>query len=282
MSYKTVLVHVDKSRHAAERLRLATAIAREEGSHLIGAAATGVSRYIYQAGMLGDGAAYTAHLEAHMDVLREQGKESLKSFEEVVRLAEVRSYESRLVDDEAGAGISLQARYADLVVIGQTDLDDPNPATMPDFPEYVVLNSGRPVLVVPYTGDFSTFGKRALIAWDASVSSTRAVTASIPLLRRADVVDVVVFNADAQGDAHGEQPGADIALYLARHNVKVNVVHKHTNIDIGNSLLSAATDLASDLIVMGCYGHSRFREILLGGVSRTVLESMTVPVLMAH
>lgn len=282
MSYKTVLVHVDKSRHAAERLRLATAIAREEGAHLIGAAATGVSRYIYQAGMLGDGAAYTAHLEAHMDVLREQGKECLKSFEETVRLAEVRSYESRLVDDEAGAGISLQARYADLVVIGQTDLDEPNPATMPDFPEYVVLNSGRPVLVVPYVGDFSTFGKRALIAWDASVSSTRAVTAAIPLLRRADVVDVVVFNADAQGDAHGEQPGADIALYLARQNVKVNVVHKHTNIDIGNSLLSAATDLASDLIVMGCYGHSRFREILLGGVSRTVLESMTVPVLMAH
>ncbi|HEX7645781.1 MAG TPA: universal stress protein, partial [Noviherbaspirillum sp.] len=152
MSYKTVLVHVDKSRHAAERLRLATAIAREEGAHLIGAAATGVSRYIYQAGMLGDGAAYTAHLEAHMDVLREQGKECLKSFEETVRLAEVRSYESRLVDDEAGAGISLQARYADLVVIGQTDLDEPNPATMPDFPEYVVLNSGRPVLVVPYVG----------------------------------------------------------------------------------------------------------------------------------
>ena len=85
MSYKTVLVHVDKSRHAAERLRLATAIAREEGAHLIGAAATGVSRYIYQAGMLGDGAAYTAHLEAHMDVLREQGKTILDELEAISR-----------------------------------------------------------------------------------------------------------------------------------------------------------------------------------------------------
>jgi nucleotide-binding universal stress UspA family protein len=282
MSYKTVLVHVDKSRHANERLRIATAIAHAEGAHLIGAAATGVSRYIYQAGMLGDGAAYTAHLEAHMDVLRAQGKQALKAFEDAVRLAEVRSVETRLVDDEAGAGISLQARYADLVVIGQTDPDEQNPSTMPDFPEYVVLNSGRPVLVVPYAGKFDTFGKRVMIAWDASISATRAVTASIPLLRRADTVDVVVFNADDQGDAHGEQPGADIALYLARHNVKVNVVRQKSRIDIGNALLSAATDLASDMIVMGCYGHSRFREILLGGVSRTVLESMTVPVLMGH
>lgn len=282
MSYKTILVHVDKSRHANERLRIATTLAHDEGAHLIGAAVTGVSRYIYQAGMLGDGAAYTAHLEAHMDVLRAQGKEALKAFEDAVRLAEVRSFESRLVDDEAGAGISLQARYADLVVIGQTDLEEQNPSTMPDFPEYVVLNSGRPVLVVPYAGRFDTFGKRVMIAWDASISATRAVTASIPILRRADTVDVVVFNPDSKGDAHGEQPGADIALYLARHNVKVNVVRQNSKIDIGNSLLSAATDLASDMIVMGCYGHSRFREILLGGVSRTVLESMTVPVLMGH
>lgn len=282
MSYKTVLVHVDKDKHSTERIKLAAQIAMNDEAHLIGAAPSGVSRFIYQSRFIYEGGGMASHLDSHLEELRKAAKDSLTQFESTVKSLGLQSYEARQVDDEAGAGISLQARYADLVVIGQTDLDDPNPATMPDFPEYVVLNSGRPVLVVPYVGDFSTFGKRALIAWDASVSSTRAVTASIPLLRRADVVDVVVFNADAQGDAHGEQPGADIALYLARHNVKVNVVHKHTNIDIGNSLLSAATDLASDLIVMGCYGHSRFREILLGGVSRTVLESMTVPVLMAH
>ena len=109
-----------------------------------------------------------------------------------------------------------------------------------------------------------------------------AVTAAIPLLKRAQNVDVVVFNPDSRGDAHGEMPGADIGLYLARHNIKVNVVRQKTDIDVGNALLSIATDLGSDMIVMGGYGHSRFREILLGGVTRTVLESMTVPILMAH
>ena len=279
MSYKTVLVHVDKSRHAAERLRLATAIAREEGSHLIGAAATGVSRYIYQAGMLGDGAAYTAHLEAHMDVLREQGKESLKSFEEVVRLAEVRSYESRLVDDEAGAGISLQARYADLVVIGQTDLDDPNPATMPDFPEYVVLNSGRPVLVVPRTGNCDTIGKSVLVAWDASMQATRTVTNALPLLRRAQVVMVVSFNQDTRPSP---STTSDIAVWLGRHGVKVEVLQRKTSQRIGEALLSAAAEAESDLIVMGGYGHTRFREIVLGEVTRTMLDTTVVPVLMSY
>lgn len=282
MSYKTILVHVDKSGHVSERIRLAAAIAHDENAHLIGAAATGISRYIYQTGMGGDGIAYSAHLEAHMDVLRAQGKQALHTFEQAVRQADVRSFESRLVDDEAGAGISLQARYSDLVVLGQIDVNDPAASTMPDFPEYVIINSGRPVLIVPYAGRFDTFGKRVLVAWDASISATRAVTAALPLLRRADAVEVVVFNADAQGDAHGEQPGADIALYLARHDVKVNVVRQNSKIDIGNALLSMTNDLNSDLMIMGGYGHSRFREILLGGVTRTVLESMTVPVLMAH
>lgn len=275
-------MHVDRSKHAIERINLAAAIALHEEAHLIGAAPTGVSRYIYQAGMLGDGASFTAHLEAHMELLREQGKEALKTFETTVQRLGVRSFESHMVDDEAGAGISLQARYSDLVVIGQTDVEEPSPSTLPDFPEYVVVNSGRPVLIVPYTGSFETVGKRVLIAWDASASATRAVTSAIPLLKRADIVEVVVFNAGVQADAHGEQPGADIALYLARHNIKVNVVRQKTKIDVGNALLSIATDLASDMIVMGGYGHSRFREILLGGVTRTVLESMTVPVLMSH
>lgn len=282
MSYKTILVHVDKSAHVSERIRIAATIAHDESAHLIGAAATGVSRYFYQAGMVGSGIAYSSHLEAHIDVLRAQGKQALQAFEQTARVADVRSFETRLVDDEAGAGISLQARYSDLAVLGQADLNDQAAATMPDFPEYVVLSSGRPVLIVPYAGQFDTVGKRVLVAWDASISATRAVTASLPLLRRADTVEVVVFNPDEQGDAHGEQPGADIALYLARHDVKVNVVRQNSKIDIGNSLLSMTNDLNSDLMVMGGYGHSRFREILLGGVTRTVLASMTVPVLMAH
>lgn len=282
MSYKTVLVHIDKDKHANERIEFAAKIAMNEEAHLVGAAPTGISRYIYQSRFIYEGGAMTTHLDSHLEELRKQAVEALAGFEQTAKRIGVQSYEARQIDDEAGGAISVQARYSDLVVIGQTDLDSPSSTTLPDFPEFVVMNSGRPVLIVPYAGSYSTVASRPLIAWDASTSATRAVTSSLPLLKRAQNVDVVVFNADSRGDAHGEQPGADIALYLARHGVKVNVVRQKTDIDVGNALLSIATDLGSDMLVMGGYGHSRFREILLGGVTRTVLESMTVPVLMSH
>ena len=281
MSYKTILVHVDSDSHAGQRIDIAARIACAEEAHLVGAAPSGVSRFVYQSRFIYEGGAATG-LDLHIDELRARARRALAGFEDIARRAGVRSHEARQVDDEAGSGISMQARYSDLVVLGQTDPDEPSAGTLADFPEFVVMNAGRPVLIVPYAGRFETVSRRVLIAWDASTSATRAVTSALPLLRRAENVDVVVFNADKRPEAHGEQPGADIGLYLARHNVKVNVVRQKTDIDVGNALLSIATDLGSDLMVMGGYGHSRFREILLGGVTRTVLESMTVPVLMSH
>lgn len=282
MSYKTIVVHTDNSSHATTRIKIAVDIAIKENAHLIGAALTGISRYVYQAGLMGDSAGFTALLETHLDTLRVRAKDCLATFEAAAKTAGVPSFESLLIDNEAGAGIGLIGRYSDLVVIGQSDRDQASGGTLSDFPEYVVMSSGRPVLVVPYAGKFDAVGRRILVAWDGSTSATRAVMNAIPLLARATAVDVVVFNAEAQGDAHGELPGADIGLYLARHGVKVNVMREKAKIDLGNALLSLAADLASDLIVMGGYGHSRFREILMGGVTRTVLESMTVPVLMSH
>jgi len=282
MSYKTILVHADRCRHAAQYIDLAAGIAATEDAHLVGVATSGVSRYIYEAGMMDPMAPATSnHLAQHLDALRDRARHALDDFETRMRKSEVRSWESVMIDDEAGAGLALRGRYSDLLVIGQVNPDEASPVVLPDFPEYVVLSSGRPVLVVPYAGHFDTVGKRVLVAWDAGVSATRAVVSAIPMLRRADIVEVAVFNAEDHGDAHGEVPGADIALYLARHGVKVNVIRQKTRIDVGSSLLSLAADLGSDTLVTGCYGHSRIREILLGGVTRTLLKSMTVPVLMS-
>jgi nucleotide-binding universal stress UspA family protein len=186
------------------------------------------------------------------------------------------------VDDEAGAGMVLQARYSDLVILGQYDSEERTPSVMPDFPEFVIVNSGRPVLVVPHTGRFNVAGNRVLVAWDASVEATRAVTAALPILRRSALVRVVVINAEGAGDAHGEEPGADIALFLARHGVNVEVLRRSAHGDVGEALLASASELDADLMVMGGYGHSRFREVLLGGATRSVLEKMTLPVLMMH
>ncbi|KIF80523.1 universal stress protein [Noviherbaspirillum autotrophicum] len=279
MPYKTVLVHVDESRHASERIKIAAAIAMAENAHLIGTAMTGASRYLAQARMLAE---LDPNVKAQLDFLHARAMRGLDDFDATAQKLGLTSFEKRLVDDEAGGGICLQARYADLVVIGQNDPNELSPVVMPDFPEYVVLYSGRPVLLVPYSGHFEGIGKHVLVAWDASMPATRAVTSAIPLLRRAQTVQVVVFNPYARPQAHGSVPGSDIALYLARHDVKVEVLQRQAEHEIGVALQALVSELQADLLVMGGYGHARFREILLGGVTSTVLDSMRVPVLMAH
>ncbi|HZW13392.1 MAG TPA: universal stress protein [Noviherbaspirillum sp.] len=279
MTYKTILVHVDDAANVEARIELAANLAKAEDAHLIGTAMTGVSRFLFET-MSAD--AGTAGIAPFLDTIRQRTERQLTPFENIARRAGVGSFEKRMTDDEAAGGLSLQARYSDLVIVGQYDPEGNAPSTYADLPEYVTINGGSPVLIVPYTGAFKDTGERALIAWDASMEATKAVHSAIPLLRRAKNVDVVVFNARKDAGVHGEQPGADIGLYLARHNIKVNVIDQSTEVDVGNALLSLAANQNSDLLVMGCYGHSRFREVLLGGPTRTVLQTMTIPVLTAH
>lgn len=283
MSYKTILVHVDQSRHVGQLVRAAASLAIAEGAHLIGVAMTGISRFAYKSGAAG---MQDPSLASHLQLLHGRANAALAQFESIARQMGVASLEKRLVEDDASGAISVQARYCDLVVLGQTDPQDPSPSVMPDFPEFVLMNCGRPVLVVPHSGSATADAPLALttilVAWDASMEAAHAVTSAIALLKRAGHVDLVVFNPDPHSEAHGAQPGADIALYLARHGIQVEVRQQTTDADIGTALLALASDLSSDLIVMGGYGHSRLREIVLGGTTRTVLEAMQVPVLMSH
>jgi nucleotide-binding universal stress UspA family protein len=139
------------------------------------------------------------------------------------------------------------------------------------------------VLVVPYAGRFGECGRRVLVAWNASRAATRAVNDAMPLLARAETVTVLCIDPAADGRAHGETPGMDIAVHLARHAVKARVETTVSGgIGVGNALLSRVSDIGADLLVMGAYGHARVRELLLGGATRTILESMTLPVLMSH
>lgn len=280
MSYKTILVHVDESRHLASRVDLAIRIAMSEKAHLVGAAMTGVSHFVE----FSETSAADPAMQPYFDSLRERANRALENFDALVQRAGVMSGERRLVDDDAADGIALQARYCDLVVVGQDDLNEPSPALTAGFPEYVTMSGGSPTLVVPYAGTFDKLGERILIAWNASSQAMHAVRGALPLLRRAKNVDVVIYNAASRKDVYGDEPGADIALYLARHGVKVNVMQEEIGgeIDVGNALLSQSAERGADMLVMGCYGHSRFREMLLGGATRVVLESMTLPVLMAH
>lgn len=277
MSYKTILVHVDASPHCEQRVRAAAALAVQHQAHLIGAAMTGISHYIYS----NDNIDFSQMVVAmHVEAMQEKALAALQRFEALAAEAGVDSVETRFLNDDPENALAMQARYADLVVVSQTDIEDAEARLTPGLPAYVMLTSGRPVLVVPYAGDFPALGSRVLVAWDGGMEATRALTNALPMLERAAQVTVAVFNPDAE--AHGAQPGADIALYLARHGVKVDVTELHTRINVGDALLSLAADQQSDLIVMGGYGHTRLRELLLGGVTDTILRTMTAPVLMAH
>jgi nucleotide-binding universal stress UspA family protein len=191
--------------------------------------------------------------------------------------------EWRFSNADALGTVQLNARYSDLVIVGQRERDtERETGIAPEFVDELVLSCGRPVLVVPYAGRFPDVGKRALLAWNASREAMRAMTYALPLLASAARVNVVVFEPGRPGD-HGDEPGADAALYLARHGVKAAVSrYGSPGLDIGSQILSRAADMTVDLIVMGAYGHSRVRELVLGGATRTLLESMTAPVLMSH
>jgi nucleotide-binding universal stress UspA family protein len=277
MTYKTILVHIDDTSRTPCRVKLAAELAIKHEAHLIGIADTGISRFLYQDGNING---VDPSLLSHLEYLRERAQQNIKDFKNQVKAAGVLSYEGNVAHDDALNGIGIRSRYCDLLVIGQTNLEEPSPTVTNDFPEYMVLHSGRPVFIMPYTGDFTHIGKRPLIAWDGDRAASRAIIDAIPYLRHADLAHVAIINPKT--DQHGEQPGANLATYLTRHGIKLEVCVHYTKLDIANALLSLAADLDSDMLVMGGYGHSRLREMIMGGTTQAILKSMTVPVLMSH
>jgi nucleotide-binding universal stress UspA family protein len=276
VSYKTILVHVDSGQRAAARVEFALDLARAANAHLVGLHAISVPRIPAYAAVEG-GEMVREYQDKAMKDLAARAK---ATFDRITGPSGHPSVEWRESRSDAAEIVPLHARYADLVVVGQAN-DADTSGVESDFVDRVLVSAARPVLVVPYAGRFDTVGKRVLIGWNASREATRALTDALPLLARAAEVNVVAFNP--QGAPHGEVPGADIALFLARHGVKVNVSHERgTDIDAGNLLLSRAADMDVDLLVMGAYGHSRMQELILGGATRTILQSMTIPVLMSH
>lgn len=282
MEYKTILVHVDESPQSAARVDVAARLAIEHHAHLIGTALTNLPPRLL--GLSGLDPSLPP-IQAPQLELRRLADSALDVFEQRAAALGVLSVERRRLEEELGLGMSLQARYCDLVVIGQHDAAHPVPGVRADFPEYVLLNSAKPVLLIPAAAAPAAPagpGQHIVVGWNGSAPASRAIASAIALMRRARQVDIVVVDARAQGDVHGAMPGADLALYLARHDIRVNVRDIDNHSDPGRALLAAAGEAGADLIVMGAYGRSRFREVLLGGATRTVLRSSTLPLWMMH
>jgi len=281
MSYKDLLVVLDSDAASRGRIALAAALAERFASHLVGLYPLPIPEPPRHLGYYNP-----ALLDPFFRELREKAQEvsdkEREAFEHAASLHGL-SAEWRVVAEGPQSDPALHARYVDLTILGQLDPDRGDADVLRPRPEQVTLASGRPILVVPYAGHFETVGHHVLIGWNATREATRAVNDAMPLLAAADVVTVLTIDAREGPDAHGEIPGADISLHLARHGVKAEVERTvSAGIPAGDVLLSRAADLGADLLVIGAYGHSRVRELLLGGATRSILQSMTVPVLMSH
>lgn len=188
---------------------------------------------------------------------------------------------SQVLSEEASplALLTRVSRSTDLVIIGQTDPDRPSRPEFDILPQQLVLAAACPVCIVPYAGRFATVGRRIMVAWNDSREASRAVRDAMPLLRRAELVKILAVNPSRSWDI----PCADIAAYLAHHGVKAEAAHAFSQgIDTADSLVSSLSDFGADFLVMGAWGHSRFTELMLGGVTRGVLAQMTVPTLLSH
>ncbi|MGN6579117.1 MAG: universal stress protein [Bordetella sp.] len=278
MDYRNILVHLDASKAMPQRIEAALQIAKRFDAHL-----TGLFN-VYQPAleplsMVTNPPEYRYASEK----LRAEYQEAEASMFRKALAREGIEGDWRFSKLPPNLAMPRAARAADLVIAGQYDQDDPESFIADQFVENLILSCGRPVLLVPYAGSFPEIGGTVCVAWDGSREASRAVHDALPFLVRAR--KTIIFSINASGDIDGPRiDGGQIAAALARHGVKVVIeeIDGVRDIPNGSMLLSRTADFGADLIVMGCYGHSRWRELFLGGVTRAILNSMIVPVLMSH
>ncbi len=277
MTYKDIVVHIDHHKPCAARLAAAIGIAQAFDARLTGVFVR-ARPYIppYAEAQISP-----EILEAQAKDLEAMAAKAGKAFEAATAKAGVKT-EWRSIEGSSLDVLNLHARYYDLVVVGQ---GNPQDILLPgdrDMPDDLIMTCGRPTIVVPYVGDYPKIGGNVMVAWDGSATATRAVHDAMPFLKAAKSVKVMVANPRTLLPDIGDAPGADIAAHLARHGVRAEADHVQTDIDPGAMLLSRAADMDIDLLVMGAYGHARWREVVLGGVTDHILNHMTVPVVMSH
>ena len=277
-SFAQLLVHLDASPQALPRLQAARLIGQAQGAAVTALYAV-TPRFIELPFAPPVGPGVVTALREIDDELRNRAR---SAFKQSMATPGIPVTWAEVPDDPVMAAFAQQALYADLLVLGQHDPSALSSSGLPpDFAETVMAISGKPALILPYAGLLpSVIGETVVVAWKPSREAARAVSAAIPLLRRARRVVIVSWSGN---DERIEGSPLDLNSYLKLNGVEASWDRQGEEPEaLGELLLSRAFDLEADLLVMGCYGHSRAREWVLGGTSRTVLRSMTLPVLMAH
>ncbi|MEF7612594.1 universal stress protein [Aquincola sp. MAHUQ-54] len=279
MTYRSLLVLLDQDPRSDTRTQVAVQLARALDCHLAGLAPTGLLEVpaMPEAGAFGDLAAMA------WDALRQQARKAADRFGDACRLAGLKSFEAVVDEADKAASLVRHAHCSDLTILTQADPQSPGHRQVQEVVEQVVLHSARPTLLLPHVGTPGINGRRVLAAWDDSREAARALSDALPLLRRAEQVQVVGWNEERhEPDALLQSRLDAVQRWLAWQGVPAEVRVETTTIGVGDALLSRACDVGADLIVMGAYGHHRLAERILGGATLRLLGSMTVPVLMSH
>ncbi|WP_417519450.1 universal stress protein [Minwuia sp.] len=280
MTISDILLHLDPASDNAAETGAAIALATEHDAHLAGlTTVTDPDLPIYGFAGLSEGV-----YRAMDSMVGDQIAKAKAAFTERTEKAGIGTdfRAAKTYGAEVHEVVATHGRHADLVIVRQSDPEVPR-AGGRDVIEEIVLAAGRPVLVIPYMGTHEKIASNVVVGWDGSREAARALGDAMPLIRKAGKVNVLVVNPHSRGDAHGELPGADISTHLARHGLNVNLmVESASGIDPGNLILSRAADLDADMLVMGAFAHSRLQQTLFGGVTRSILQQMTLPVLLSH
>lgn len=278
MSCDSILVHLDSGRQATQRLALAGRLAVRHGCPLIGLYAGFVPEpaWCYR---MENAQRYFEEDMARREAVREAVRGHFLARADLLPVAA----EWRVPERASVASALREARDAGLLVAAQYDADSEDGTDGKQLLEALLLESGRPTLVVPSSGTFETLGTRAVVAWNGSREAARALHDAIPFLAGARVHILCAHTAteNARPDA---TPVAHAAQLLERHGAAVEIEHGPggTDMRVGELILTRASDFGADLVVMGAFGHGRMRERVLGGVTRTLLDSMTVPVMFSR
>ena len=278
MRYRSILVHLDDSPRCAVRVEFAARLAVRHGAHLQGLAPAGVVNL--PARVTPSMTGVPNYLEVAQASLNEHAAALVSEFKQRVRDTGLTSFDGRI---DAGDPVDSLTRHAgvhDLVVLGQTDRD--TLALELDIPKEVLMRAGTPALIVPFVGSFDDVAGCVVVAWNATRESARAIHDAMPLLAQAREVHLMCFERVGDLRHVSRLQLNDAHTWLARHGVAARLHQEPVSGDVGDALLSRASDLGADLVVMGGYGHSRMAEFLLGGVTRRLLAQMTTPVLMSH
>ena len=280
MPYQTILVYLSDERSAERVLKSAIALAGKSDAHLIGLHVAPVY-HVYSTVAVD----LTAEiLESQSNALKLEAEGLRKIFEKMTKAAAIKSEWRSIQVNSALVSEALinHARCADVIVTAQPDPDHDD-VNVTRILEQLLVDTGRPVLLIPYIGTHTEICENITLAWNASRESARASAAALPLLKMAEKVTVLWVNPQNENGDSMDVPGSEIAASLSRHGVNVETDYSTTKLpEVGDEILSRVADNGSDLLVMGAYGHSRLREFVFGGASRHMLKNMTVPVLMVH